>query len=288
MKYTLYLTIMLVVSGVQAQIFSETIKQSFDPANVLYVANVNGSIDVQSYDGSVIEIVARKEFRARSQKELTEIKEKIKIARMDKSDTLIIYLRGVGDCFCEKSNSKWGGGLRYMYHFRDWDSDYEFSFDFTIKVPKSTNLILSTINDGDITVDGTTGSIRATNVNGALILDNVSGQVIAHTINGDVDVNFTSTPLQDSRFYTLNGDITANFKGSLNAELGFKSYNGDLYTNINELEYLPTEIEKTESKDKKGIKYKIRGYTAIKVRKGGVKMDFETFNGDVFIKEILN
>jgi len=270
-----------------SQKFTETVTKSFVAAKVLYVANVNGSINVESYQGSTIEISVRKQFRAKTNKDLEEMKQNITLALMEKTDTMIIYIRGIGDCFCQRKGNRWNSA-RYQYHFQDWDTDYEYSFDFNIKVPSSINLVLSTINDGDITVSETTGSIDVRNINGGLTLNGISGQTTATTINGDVDINYKKVPDSDSRFYTLNGDINANFNEVLNAELGFKSYNGDLYTNINDLEYLPVKIEKTESNGENGIKYKIGEYTAIKVRNGGVKLDFETFNGDVIIKEILN
>ena len=106
------------------------------------------------------------------------------------------------------------------------------------------------------------------------------------TINGDLDINYISVPLTPSRFYTLNGDINATFNENLNAVLGFKSRNGDLFTNIDNIKYLPVKIEKTEVFDNGGIRYKIGEYTTIKVRNGGVKIDFETFNGNVIVKEI--
>ncbi len=282
-------TVAMIIASMTAsfgQKFAETVTKTIAPTKVLYVANVNGSINVESYSGSQIEISATKEFRAKSNNELEEMKQNITLALMEKVDTIFVYIRGVGDCFCQRKGDRRSRDGRYRYYFQDWDSDYEYAFDFTLKVPSSINLVLSTINDGDITVTETTGTINASNINGSLILNGISGQTYATTINGDVDINYKKVPSSDSKFYTLNGDINANFKDVLHANLGFKSYNGDLYTNIHDLEYLPAKIEKSETSGKNGIKYKIGEYTSIKVRNGGVRMDFETFNGDVIIKEI--
>jgi hypothetical protein len=48
------------------------------------------------------------------------------------------------------------------------------------------------------------------------------------------------------------------------------------------MELLPLTVEKVEGKP--GVQYKIKG-NRYKVRNGGVNLDFETFNGDVYLKE---
>ncbi len=68
------------------------------------------------------------------------------------------------------------------------------------------------------------------------------------------------------------------------ASVSFESYNGDFYTNVADLESLPVQMEKKETS--KGVKYKLKG-NRFRVGKGGnVNLDFETFNGDVYLKEI--
>jgi hypothetical protein len=67
--------------------------------------------------------------------------------------------------------------------------------------------------------------------------------------------------------------------------LGFQSFNGSLYTNIDRLETLPAQVEK-EKKDGQ-IRYKIND-NRFKVGAGGPLLDFETFNGNVYLKEKSN
>jgi DUF4097 and DUF4098 domain-containing protein YvlB len=107
----------------------------------------------------------------------------------------------------------------------------------------------------------------------------------ASTINGDLDVTYTKNPDKACRFYSLNGDINALFQPGLAANLSFESFNGDFYTDIQPLEALPVKVEKTAEGD--GIKYKVNG-NRYKIRTGGALLDFETFNGDVFLKEKVN
>ena len=50
-------------------------------------------------------------------------------------------------------------------HNRNWPH-YEVRFDFTIRVPRDTQLMFCTINDGDVTVKGTRADFVINNING--------------------------------------------------------------------------------------------------------------------------
>jgi hypothetical protein len=80
----------------------------------------------------------------------------------------------------------------------------------------------------------------------------------------------------------LNGDINAWFVKGLAANVSFKSFNGSLYTNVQNMEGLPAQLEKKESEN--GIKLKVSS-NRYKFGNGGALQDFETFNGDVIVKE---
>ena len=281
----LVVTVLGITYPGNAQSFEETVNKEYKSFKVLYVANVNGNIEVESNDGIGIQMEVKKKLSAERGGDIEEIKKNVKLAQMVRGDSLIIYIQGIGDCFCAGYNkNNWR--RNYHYQFDDWDYDFDFNFDFMIKVPANTDLYLSTINNGDVNVRNITGKLNAKNINGSITLDNISGATKARTINGDVLINYSSNPVDASKYYTLNGDIKANFKKSLNAVLTFESYNGNLFTNIEELTYLPVRVEKTEIKNKSGIKYKIGEKTEIRIRNGGVYLDFETFNGDVIVKEI--
>ena len=89
-------------------------------------------------------------------------------------------------------------------------------------------------------------------------------------------------PQKDCRFYSLNGDINAWFQKGLSASMSFESFNGSFYTNIDNLEALPVQVEKKNVDE--GVKYKVNG-NRYKIGSGGAYLDFETFNGNVYLKE---
>jgi DUF4097 and DUF4098 domain-containing protein YvlB len=175
-----------------------------------------------------------------------------------------------------------GWGYDWRNCDRDQDIDFDYRLDYTIHVPQNVNVVLSAVNDGDIQVSKVTGGIIANNVNGDIELGDLVQAIDAHTINGDVTVNYVRQPVKQSRFYTLNGNINANFPKGLAADVNFKSFNGEFYTNVAKLDNLPVTVEKEPTK--KGTRYQVNG-NRFRAGNGGVLLDFETFNGNVYLKE---
>ncbi|MBL6448142.1 DUF4097 family beta strand repeat protein [Fulvivirga sp. 29W222] len=249
-------------------------------ANVLYLANINGSIHVEAYDGQKIIVEAEKKVRAKTNERMERSKHELSLGVLDRYDTIIVFIKGPCGTLNYKEDQRGKG-----YNWNNCEYDYEFKFDFTLKVPKDLNLYLSTINEGDVEVNGVLGSLNVNNVNGAITLKQVSGLAKVHTINGDVTMEYQNLPKEPSTYYTLNGDINALFPKGLKADMTFKSFNGDFYTNIKQLEYKSATVEKKSMSKSGGLEYKVDSRYAISVGGGGVTLDFETFNGDVTIKE---
>ncbi len=281
-----------------AQQFNEKITKEFSfenksTDNALIVANMNGSINVVGYDGDKILLEVNRSIFAKTETRLANAKEEVQLGVIDRADTLILYVNDGCNSFGKRrkgrnnngfSNSSWGYNWENNGD-RNCNLTYDYKMDFTIKVPYSIHLMVSTINDGDIKIQDVKGKVDANNINGSIRLLNLVREAEASTINGDVDIEYATNPSQDCRFYTLNGDINAFFKKGLGANLSFESFNGSFYTNIEALEALPLVVTKSAKGD--GIKYKVNG-NRYKVGNGGALLDFETFNGNVYLKERTN
>lgn len=256
-------------------------------SNTLILANINGSMKVLGYDGDKILIEAERTIKAKTDARLEQGKKELQLQQIDRVDTLIVYVGGGCNHFGYRTNRRHNNGWSYHWDCNDGDCNppYDYTFNFTVKVPSGINVEVSTVNDGNVTVENVKGKVKAENVNGAIRLSALAGQTYASTINGDVDVEYSRNPSQDSRYYSLNGDINALFVKGLAANVAFKSFNGDLYTNVQQLEGMPAVIEKTKSDE--GTSLKI-GRNRFKVGNGGALLDFETFNGDVIVKEKNN
>ena len=145
---------------------------------------------------------------------------------------------------------------------------------------------ITTVNEGDILVRGVKGALQVNNVNGVITVEGAAASTEVHTINGDVHIDYDRNPVEACRYYTLNGNINATFRPGLKADLFFKSFHGDLFTDINDIEVGPQLLKKEKrSEDGQGVAYKIDAQRKILVGGGGQELHFETFNGNVYIKE---
>jgi DUF4097 and DUF4098 domain-containing protein YvlB len=164
---------------------------------------------------------------------------------------------------------------------------FKTAVDLTIQVPYSTSLELSTFNNGDIVVENVNGEIEVNNHNGALKLSGVSGVVVANTFNGAVTVNFAKVaPDKPMSFSTWNGDIDVTFPADIKANVKMKSARGDIYSDY-EIKITPTPASPVEDKRKEGGKYRISfgEYISGTINGGGPEFQFNTFNGNIFIRK---
>lgn len=291
------LAILVSINISLAQTFEEKIVKEYSfekktTGNTVVVANINGDVKVSGYAGDKVMLEVTKKVRAKTQDRLEEGKREMQLGFVDRADTLIFYAAGECNDFGKLSKKeRRQSGIDWGYHWdcngrgNDCNKRYDYTLDFTLKVPASINVVLSTVNEGNVTVDNLNGALHVENINGAIKLSNIRREAYASTINGDVDVEYSANPEKPCRFYTLNGDINAWFQKGLTADMSFESFNGDLYTNVAQLESLPVIVVKEQHDD--GMKYKVNG-NRFRIGKGGTLLDFETFNGDVYLKERTN
>lgn len=292
MKKLLVIWIVLLQLPVSAQTFTEKISKQFSfekkgEHNALVIANINGSIKISGYEGDQIIVELTRTIRGKTEARLEKGKAEIKLGVIDLADTIILYTDGLCSTFGKNANRKRQNMSNWSYEWNnqrneDCKTQADHTFDYVVKVPYSLNVSVSTVNNGDVTIENTAGAMSASNINGSITLTGISKQSYAHTINGNVDITYKKNPDKPCRFYTHNGDINAWFQKGLSAELSFESFNGDLYTNVAQLESLPLLVEKKDTD--RGIKFKIKG-NRFRVGAGGPLLDFETFNGDVYLKE---
>ncbi len=252
--------------------------------NAVIIANINGNITVEGYSGDVIQVEVEKIIDGKTQARLDAGVKEINLGVIDRADTIVLYVQGVCGSFRKLANTgSTHGGWNYDWNdCRDNEKSYDYKMNFRVRIPTAANVSVSTINAGDISVAKVSGQVRAENINGGIRLTDLATAAKASTINGDVDIQYERNPNADCRFYTLNGDINAYFKKGLSSNVSFKSFNGSFYTNIEQLTALPVRVEKESGS--RGMKYKVNG-NQFKTGKGGAQLDFETFNGNVYLRE---
>lgn len=291
-SFLMLVILMSCINLSKAQTFTEKINKtlSFEKKgsqNALLVYNINGDVEIEGTTGDQIIVEVSKTIHGKTDARLEMGKKDIQLGVLDMADTLILYVQGTGSEFRRNSNRNGkSGGWGYQWDNRDHDQlQFDYSMHFKIKVPMNIHVSGGTINDGDVKITHTRGQVNANNINGNIVIKDITGGTRAHTINGNVDIDYNKNPTGDCRYYTLNGDIRVNFPTALSATMSFKSFNGDLYTNIDPLTPLPSVVNKKETE--KGIKFKVES-ERFQIRNGGPALDVETFNGDAYLKELVN
>ncbi len=251
-----------------------TISQSAS-ANTLAIYNINGYIKVEGYDGNKVVLEIDKTITAKDEANLQKGKAEFKLEYDEKADSITAY---ISEPFDSRPNRNWK-------ERNDRKAEYHFELNYTVKVPYSLNLHVSTVNGGNVEVSNVSGVLDVSNVNGAVKIVNAKGKTVARTINGNVEANYVALPPGESDYKTLNGDIKISYPATLSADCQFKSFNGDFYTDFPNAESLPPKVVKNaENQDSKTV-YKLNTETMIRFGNGGKTFKFETFNGNIYIKK---
>jgi len=187
----------------------------------LHVETVNGSIDINGYDGEQIIIEAEFTVTGKKQKTCDELITEFEVEIKEKGDDLYIEA---------DTPSKFG---------------YSMQVSFDLKVPsrfkvecESTNGAIS-VNDiesgvklettnGAVECNNISGKIEVSAVNGSVTLDNVNGDTEVSTVNGAIECSFNQTPPDKIEIETVNGQIEVNFSFRPNAKIEAETVNGSL------------------------------------------------------------
>lgn len=277
-SYTILLSLIMAVTC-GAQEFKKPVKFELDATETVLVENIFGDVKVVGYDGDKILVTGEITLEARTKEKLEMGKEEFSIDAAKRNDSLLIFNKApfITNRFSEVRERWWGNNGQ--------EPDYRFLVHLEVKVPKNTNLWVSTVNDGKVKVVEVSGAIQASNVNGPVALENVEKVVKAKAVNGNIDITYNNLPGSDSDFKTVNGDITINVGSALNTTVEFESMNGDLYTDF-DYSGMGPEIKKVEDRRGGKTKYKIEATTKIKIGAGDQAISFNTINGNMYIKKI--
>ncbi len=260
----------------------EVIQKEFtvSPYAFLNVYNIFGDVKVEGYNGTKVIVEVEKIIKAEDKADVELGVKEAKLAFDQTGDTLTFYTSEPYDTRPKKKLSyDWGNDNEK--HRRD----YIVHLNYTIKVPRSMGLRLSTVNSGKVEANDIDGRIKANNVNGGITLKNVKAAHDVHSINGNVLITFLASPPENSKFYTLNGKMDITLPKDFSADCEFKSFNGNFYTDFDDIENLPAKTEKQVKNNENGTTYKLNKINSYRFGKGGKNIKIETFNGNAFIRK---
>jgi hypothetical protein len=157
--------------------------------------------------------------------------------------------------------------------------------DLRIEVPAASSVEASTVNDGEITVEGLSGELVLHNTNGDIEVRSVTGPVNATTVNGDVKVVFgPRLAAAAMAFSTLNGDVDVTLPADANLDVLLRSDNGDILSDFDVvLQKKPAKVEEDRQKGKYRIA--VSKELSGRIGKGGQEIFLKTFNGDILLRK---
>jgi len=233
------------------------------------VDNIFGAIEVEGYSGQEVRLTAHKTIKAKTKDKIQKARQEVTLDITEDENTIDLYVNGPFRC----QNRK--GGWR--------DPGYRVHYEFKLKVPHKTDVVLRTVTDGDICVTDIEGDFDINNVNGKIEMTGMAGSGTAHTVNGRVRIQFSKNPTTDCSFKTINGDIDVDFTKGLSADFRLKTFNGDACSDF-PIDYLPARSAEKGRKDGKYI-YKSDRFIGVRIDKGGPEIKMDTLNGDLLINK---
>ena len=160
----------------------------------IVIDNISGSLNIVGYDGNDIQLVVHRTTYGTTPERLKEGKEKVRLDIREEPGKVVLYVDAPWRCHD-------GHGT-----FRDDDHyGYDADFDFDVKVPYGSNIALSTVNKGEVSVENMSGDFEVSNVNGGIEMTGIAGAGLASTVNGKVEVQFKKNPEGRCGFRTSTG-----------------------------------------------------------------------------------
>lgn len=164
------------------------------------------------------------------------------------------------------------------------DTDWRANrVNLVVRVPRNTNLVLGTTNNGEIIVRDVTGNHQLENVNGPITATGIRGAVIAESVNEDIDISFDAVSGDEAMsIATLNGDIRLAIPAAAGVQLHLDSGTGEIYSDF-EVDVQPSEPVVRREENEDGIEVRIESTVVANINGGGPVIRLETLHGDIQI-----
>ena len=252
----------------------QQLHHTFSGDKSLDIDDVTGSIEVSGDGGNTIRVDGEEIIRGVDQQAIARARREVTLDINEKDGVAQLYVNGPF-----RDNNRSSGYHGFHEHN---DKDYQVTFNFTVHVPRSTELRLSTVS-GAIRADQTSGKFTVRNVNGEIAMTGIAGSGSVRTVNGKIGVSFRENPRESSEFHTVNGAIDATFQPTLSADLQLKTVNGHPYTDFEATALMPRTADAGRSDGK--FVYRSNRSTSVRIGSGGPELSFETVNGDIHIQK---
>lgn len=162
-------------------------------------------------------------------------------------------------------------------------NSYQYITNLEIKVPRKTNLILDSYQDGKIHVENVEGTFKLRSQNNDISAEKVSGSGRLWSYNGNLSADFKKvTKGQDIELETYNGSIDLTLPADIKANAKYRSGSGRVFTDF---EVALAEDRILAAGDSK---VEFDEFNRGTINGGGPALTLETEKGDIRLKRRMN
>ncbi len=263
-KWIISLNILLLLTAqfVFADRLEETFKKRIDTNGFtgMSVQNVNGSIDITSWDKNEIEIIAYKKVYSNDPDRAKYLMDMLKVEIVEDGDRVNIQT-----ILPKTSRNRNDGFFSWLFH----GGNSGTSISYELRVPEKMDLDVRSTNGG-LSIEGCSGQMTFATTNGKIKAEELSGSVKARSTNGSVYIQLVKVSKTDEMsFKTTNGSIKVYLPYNTNADVEARTTNGRIRCEL--------PLTERYERSKKRLEAEIND--------GGPLYYFKTTNGSVSILE---
>jgi hypothetical protein len=230
LKIIPFLLCAMMSASVEAQEFKETTNKKIellsDPdTHTLTVHNVQGSVEIEGYEGTAIIMEVEKIITAGDKAQIERGKKDIDVKVLQKQVNTVVYLLSPYAHYNEKTGS-------FTYHDNNPENKYDYRLNYKFKVPKHISLkITGLVSDGTFVCNMESKKVVVEHMfKGPIHLENITGQTHLRTQLGDIKVRYKKNPAESCTYNTHSGKIDIIFKENLAAVLSLDVNGGKCYS----------------------------------------------------------
>ena len=228
------------------------------PDAIVSVHNVNGDINIESWDKNEINIYAK--IGASSDEALNNVEIKV----IQTGNHLEISTKYGED----QEHDFWSFIKNITKHLGHMGHT---NIDYWIKAPLKTNFDKIESVNGDVNVKKISGEVSAETVNGSIEFSELNSRIAAETVNGSIIISVNGLG-GDIDCETVNGSIKVYIPGGSNAHLIAENVNGSIKS-----DFAVTINERITHKKLEGD-----------VGQFGKTVKLETVNGSIYLLKLEN
>ena len=175
------------------------------PDGEIAITASNGTIDLEGYDGSTVEVRAERTARAVDDEAARELVSRIAINEEVASTRATIRTEGISGILI-------GVSYQVKYH---------------VRAPHSVVARLRLTN-GVISAKAFSGQLIANSTNGGVVGQDLSGRLEARSTNGEIRITMTAVPAGGVSIQTTNGRVDLALPDTVKADLSAECRNGSV------------------------------------------------------------